>query len=60
MASFCKDCSIAIFGEDFKEFAHGEVGLFSQELCEGCGWIWVNWEGRRVDENGKPNWSGRS
>lgn len=55
MASFCKDCSIRIFGKDFGDFAHRKIGLISQRLCEGCSeggrWIWVDWAGRRYEEN---------
>lgn len=52
MADFCKECSIELFGEDFKELAQ----LLPKEnydefngagaLCEGCGgYITVNYEG---------------
>lgn len=36
MSSFCKDCSIAMFGEDFKELAGiAEPGSLAVVLCEG-------------------------
>ena len=51
MASFCKDCSIKIFGKDFGDFAHGKMGLYGRDLCEGCGeYIYTDWAGRRVTE----------
>jgi hypothetical protein len=52
MASFCRDCSIFIFGKDFGDFKHNSIGRLSSELCEGCGeWILVDWAGRRWDKN---------
>ncbi len=47
MADFCKQCSIEILGEDF----HDLSGLCSDlesvlVLCEGCGPIQVNNEGK--------------
>lgn len=57
MADFCKQCSIDIFGEDFRELA----GITTQEgwndgkaavvLCEGCGPIQVDPDGNCVSEN---------
>jgi RNase P subunit RPR2 len=56
MAAFCKQCSIAVFGLDFKELAR----LTSEEdwkqgkacfvLCEGCGAIQVDPEGKCVSK----------
>lgn len=54
MADFCRDCSIAMFGEDFKELALApddpKRGTLSPGegwvvLCEGCGAITVNDDG---------------
>ena len=58
MADFCKQCSIAIFGSDSKDLA----GLVSEEdhkkgfatgavICEGCGYIQVNYLGECVSED---------
>jgi hypothetical protein len=54
MADFCKQCSLEIFGEDFGDLA----GLIPEELvktgvrvvalCEGCGPIQVDYEGRCI------------
>ena len=43
MADFCRDCSIELFGEDFKDLANllpaekytADTG--ASALCEGCG-----------------------
>ena len=49
MATFCYDCSIEMFGKDFGELAFaGDPDDFRSDLCEGCGWIWVNRDGRRL------------
>lgn len=52
MADFCKDCSLEIFGEDFRELA-GITKLEDQNkdryavvICEGCGIIQVDIEGK--------------
>lgn len=53
MSDFCKECSEAIFGQDFKELAgissekETQMGLYARVLCEGCGLILVNHEGKR-------------
>ena len=51
MADFCKDCSLKMFGEDFRELA----GLCKEDeccvaLCEGCGFIYVDFEGKKIEE----------
>lgn len=56
MADFCKECSIDMWGGDSKDLA----GLITQEevskgygalvLCEGCGMIRVDHEGKRLEE----------
>ena len=50
MADFCKECSIRVFGEDFGDFANPAKDEFTitQVLCEGCGFIWVNKFGEKV------------
>ncbi len=48
MADFCQQCSIELFGDDFKDLAHDEKG-FLEIICEGCGWT-------VVDNNGKCVW----
>ncbi len=52
MADFCKQCSIEIFKEDFKELAdiaypNQQVGV----ICEGCGYVLVDEHGACVDPN---------
>lgn len=53
---FCADCSIIIFGRDFKDFA----GLITEEkeaegygmlvFCDNCGEIYVNSQGEKITE----------
>ena len=51
MADFCKQCSLEIFGEDFKDLSNisdegeTELGRFPIVICEGCGVTQVNHEG---------------
>lgn len=51
MADFCKQCSIDMFGEDFRELAgitteeEWRQGFAALVICEGCGPI-------QVDPNG--------
>lgn len=68
MADFCQECSQEIWGFDTKDLA----GLISKEdmdngirahvICEGCGWILVDHEGRRVspDDNMQEEEAGTS
>ena len=55
MSDFCRDCSLLEFGEDFRELANiskqadTDLGLFAFVLCEGCGPIYVDHTGTRVD-----------
>jgi len=50
MADFCKECSINMFGEDTKDLANiAREGEAAHVLCESCGYIWVDSEGRKVD-----------
>jgi hypothetical protein len=54
MADFCQQCSLRLFGKDFRDLAElitrDEVakGLMAIVLCEGCGPIGVDHEGRCV------------
>ena len=65
MADFCRQCSIDMFGKDFNDLA----GITTKDewlaekaavvLCEGCGVIQVDPEGRCVssdcDKKGHPS-----
>ena len=61
MADFCRQCSLALFGEDFGDLANlGDgrdlgPGEGWPALCEGCGPILVDIEGNRVDLEGMEN-----
>jgi hypothetical protein len=54
MADFCKQCSIETFGEDCGDLAgittphDREQELYALVLCEGCGAIQVDEEGRCI------------
>jgi len=54
MADFCKQCSIESFGEDSRDLAgitskeEEQKGLYRLVLCEGCGPIQVDSEGRCI------------
>lgn len=56
MADFCQECSDEMFGEDFKDLAalcaDGET---VEVLCEGCGFITVDWLGKRVGDKPTPD-----
>lgn len=55
MADFCQQCSLDLFGEDYRELA----GLATREaedlhpvvICEGCGYIQVDNAGRCVSDD---------
>lgn len=52
MADFCRQCSFELFGEDRKDLAGlGEVeeGYGWAVLCERCGPVMVDNEGKRID-----------
>lgn len=57
MADFCQECSIEIFGEDFRDLANlgnGELppGHGWSTLCEGCGYvILVDNDGKRLESD---------
>jgi len=54
VADFCKQCSVDSFGEDYHDLAgisteaDTKAGLFATVICEGCGFIQVDHEGRCV------------
>tara|TARA_R100000008_G_C3475319_1_gene111071 strand:- start:339 stop:509 length:171 start_codon:yes stop_codon:yes gene_type:complete len=55
MADFCHDCTANLFGEehaDTNDFA-GVVRKNERYLClcEGCGWITVDGDGKKVEED---------
>lgn len=69
MADFCKHCSEAMFGEDFRELAYlmaedkytEDIGALA--LCECCGPIVVDIDGKRMSDFSKdcdcdPNMKG--
>ena len=67
MANFCRQCSIRIFGEDFKELAElfpkedADKGFISGVvICEGCGPIQVNYAGECVSSDCMRNGHTRS
>jgi hypothetical protein len=50
MADFCRDCSIEMFGKDYRELADlCKPGHMVQVICEGCGFIWVDENGVKVE-----------
>lgn len=52
MADFCSQCSEELFGKDYRDFAGMvESGFFPIVICEGCGVIQVDSEGRCVSED---------
>ena len=49
MADFCHQCSMEMFGQDFHDLAgFVSYGHKGKVLCEGCGFTWVDHEGRCV------------
>lgn len=54
MADFCQQCSFDYFGKDFEDFkgatspAEDKAGYAAVVLCEGCGAIQVDSEGRCI------------
>ena len=60
MADFCKQCTAALFGEEYAD-RNDMVGLSTEEdtakglyasaLCEGCGFIQVDHTGKCITEN---------
>jgi hypothetical protein len=51
MASFCKQCSIELFGKDYGDFADlCKPGECTVVLCEECGIIEVDETGENVTD----------
>jgi hypothetical protein len=54
MASFCQQCSISIFGNDFYDYAglsqpeDTANGKYAVVLCEGCGPCQVDYNGKCI------------
>ena len=54
MADFCYECTIDLFGEqnaeenDFSGIVRGRERYFC--LCEGCGWITVDKNGKKIED----------
>lgn len=57
MADFCQQCSINLFGEDYKDLAgitHADQqaqGKYVCVLCEGCGLIQVDTAGKCISKD---------
>lgn len=54
MSDFCKQCSIEIFGDDFRDMANITTkddikkGLYANVLCEHCGPIQIDLDGQCI------------
>jgi len=52
MADFCKECSIRVLGEDFGDLAGiADKNEIVWVLCEGCGFIYIDSEGKKIESN---------
>jgi hypothetical protein len=57
VADFCSQCSEEVFGEDFKDLAglltpeQAKEGFVVPIICEGCGPVFVDIDGKCVDEH---------
>ncbi len=57
MANFCYNCCLELFSgseeeameNDFAGFVRGNERYYV--LCEGCGWITVDKDGKKVEED---------
>lgn len=49
MASFCKQCTLELFGDYPPDIFAEEPGTITWDLCEGCGWGFFDENGFRVD-----------
>jgi hypothetical protein len=52
MSAFCQQCSIEMFGKDLRELASEEEipeGYGYPSICEGCGYVFVDADGKCVD-----------
>lgn len=60
MASFCRQCSMDVFGEDFGDWAgqttpeETTMGLFAWVLCEDCGYVQVDHDGNCITHSKRP------
>lgn len=51
MADLCQQCSIDTWGEDNRDLAELTLGSDTTlVLCEGCGYVLVDFEGKCVDD----------
>ena len=54
MADYCRQCSIELFGTDTRDMAdrvtqeEWDKGYAADALCEGCGFVQVDPEGRCI------------
>jgi hypothetical protein len=59
MADFCQKCSIKMFHQDYRELAGlCQVGEVASAICENCGLITVDHNGKRVfwtDQPARPS-----
>ena len=53
MSDFCHDCASEMFGDGEDNDFAGAVGQDDHLwcLCEGCGWITVDSNGRRIEDD---------
>lgn len=57
MADYCKQCSLDIFGMDYRELAgitqkeEWEQGRAASTICEGCGAIQIDPDGNCASED---------
>jgi hypothetical protein len=55
MADFCKECNKEMFDINTSDFAgitalkQTKKGLYAEVLCESCGFIHVDHEGKKID-----------
>lgn len=57
MSDFCRQCSIEMFGKDFRELSNitkledQKKGLYVVVICEGCDAIQVDNDGNCISED---------
>lgn len=53
MSDYCRDCWEELFGDGYENDLKGlcEPGEKIGVLCEGCGFIYVDHNGNRVEQN---------
>lgn len=57
MAEFCRDCCIELFGSDTKDLAGlCKKGMMVCVLCETCGYIWVDENGKKINPEDVFTW----